>query len=92
MTSRSLHRLGLLYAAIPVLTSVYDGYEVATTHLEQQRAINWLEIFVPRLILAFWPSLCTVYSGRQTHSLYGFTGLHSLLSLLGVSSPRSRSS
>jgi len=53
MTNRSLHRLGLLYAAIPVLTSVYDGYEVATTHLEQQRAINWLEIFVPRLILAF---------------------------------------
>ena len=52
MTSPGLHRLGLLYAAIPVLASVYDGYEIATTHFEQQHAVNWLEIFVPRLSLA----------------------------------------
>jgi hypothetical protein len=57
MTSRNVHRLGVSYAAIPVLTSVYDGFEVATTHLGQQHAIDWLGIFVPRLsfalILAF---------------------------------------
>jgi hypothetical protein len=52
MTSHNLHRLGLLYVAIPVLTSVYDGYEVATTHLEQQHAIDWPGIFAPRLSLA----------------------------------------
>jgi hypothetical protein len=52
MTNSSLHRLGLLYAAIPVLASVNDGYEVATTHLEQQHAINWLAIFSSRLSLA----------------------------------------
>ena len=42
MTSRSLHRLGLFYAAIPVLACVYDGYEVATTHLDQNHALDWL--------------------------------------------------
>jgi hypothetical protein len=52
MTNSSLHRLGLLYAAIPVLASVNDGYEVATTHLEQRHAINWLGIFSSRLSLA----------------------------------------
>lgn len=31
MTNRGLHRRGLLYAAIPipVLASIYDGYEAA---------------------------------------------------------------
>lgn len=54
MTNRGLHRRGLLYAAIPipVLASIYDGYEVAATRLEQQHAINWLGIFSPRLSLA----------------------------------------
>jgi hypothetical protein len=52
MTSRNLHRLGLLYAAIPILTSVYNGYEVATAHLDQKHAIDWLGIFAPRLSLA----------------------------------------
>jgi hypothetical protein len=52
MTNRGFYRLGFLYAAIPVLASVYDGYEVATTHLELQHAINWIGIFVPRLSLA----------------------------------------
>jgi hypothetical protein len=50
--SRGFHRLGLLYAAIPVLAGVYDAYQVAAHYLEQQQAINWLTIFVPRLGLA----------------------------------------
>jgi hypothetical protein len=50
--SRGFHRLGLLYAAIPVLAGVYDAYELAADYLEQQHAINWLAIFVPRLCLA----------------------------------------
>ena len=52
MTSRNLHRLGRLYAAIPALTSVYNGYEVATPLLDQKHAIDWLGIFAPRLSLA----------------------------------------
>ena len=50
--SRNLHHLGLLYAAIPVLASVYNGYEAATAHLDQKHAIDWLGIFAPRLSLA----------------------------------------
>jgi len=50
--SRSFHWLGLLYAAIPVLACASDAYEVAAAELEQQHAINWLTIFVPRLSLA----------------------------------------
>jgi hypothetical protein len=50
--SRGFHRLGILYAAIPVLAGVYDAYEVAAHYLEQKQAIDWLAIFVPRLGLA----------------------------------------
>jgi hypothetical protein len=47
--SRGFHRLGILYAAIPVLAGVYDAYEVAAHYLEQKQTIDWL---VPRLGLA----------------------------------------
>jgi hypothetical protein len=49
---RRASRLGLLYAAIPVLAAVYDGYEVAIAKLDQHEIIDWLTIFVPRLSLA----------------------------------------
>jgi hypothetical protein len=52
MSSRSFNRLGLLYAAIPMLAGAYNAYEVATTELERQHTVNWLTIFVPRLSLA----------------------------------------
>ena len=39
--SRGFHRLGLIYAAIPVLAGIYDAYESAR-HFEQQRTIDWL--------------------------------------------------
>jgi hypothetical protein len=52
MSSRSFHRLGLLYAAIAVLAGAYSAYEVAATELERQNAVNWLTIFLPRLSLA----------------------------------------
>jgi hypothetical protein len=52
MSSRRFHRLGLFYAAIPVLAGAYSAYEVATSQLERQHAVNWLTIFVPRLSLA----------------------------------------
>ena len=51
-TASRFHQLALLYAAIPLLAGVYDAYEVATHQLEQQRAINWLSILVPRMGLA----------------------------------------
>jgi hypothetical protein len=95
MTNRGLHRLGLLYAAIPipVLASIYDGYEVAATRLEQQHAINWLGIFSPRLSLALILAFI-VYGlfGVADSFLYGFTESRSLPSLPGISSHRSRSS
>lgn len=93
MTSRNLHRLGLLYAAIPLLTSVYEGYEVATTHLAQKHTIDWLGIFVPRLSLALFLAFIVYGLVRaQTHSLRGFTESRSRLSLLGAFSHLSRSS
>jgi hypothetical protein len=50
--NHGFHRLGLLYAAIPVVAGAYSAYEVATTELERQHTVNWLTIFVPRLSLA----------------------------------------
>ena len=44
--NRRFHRLGLLYASIPVLAGVYAAYEVATHGLQQQHAINWRDIFI----------------------------------------------
>ena len=44
--NRRFHRLGLLYASIPVLAGVYAAYEVATHGLQQQHAINWCDIFI----------------------------------------------
>jgi Na+/citrate or Na+/malate symporter len=52
MSSRRFHRLGLFYAAIPVLAGGCSAYEVAITQLERQHAVNWLTIVVPRLSLA----------------------------------------
>jgi hypothetical protein len=52
MSSRNFHRLGLLYAAIPLVAGAYSAYEVATTALERQHAFDGLTIFVPRLSLA----------------------------------------
>jgi hypothetical protein len=52
MSSRSFNRLGLLYAAIPMLAGAYNAYEMATAELERQHTVNWLTIFVPRLSLA----------------------------------------
>ena len=47
--SRGFHRLGLLYAAIPVLAGIYDAYESAR-HFEQQRTIDWLTIVINELL------------------------------------------
>ena len=47
-----LHRLGFLYSAIPVLADAYDASEVAIHTSEQQPAINWITILMPRLGLA----------------------------------------
>jgi hypothetical protein len=44
--NRRFHRLGLLYASVPVLAGVYAAYEVATHGLQQQHAINWRDIFI----------------------------------------------
>ena len=47
--SRGFHRLGLLYAVIPVLAGIYDAYEPAR-HFEQQRTIDWLTIVINELL------------------------------------------
>src|SRR6188508_662744 len=47
--SRGFHRLGLIYAAIPVLAGIYDAYESAR-HFEQQRTIDWLTIVINELL------------------------------------------
>jgi hypothetical protein len=47
--SRVFHRLGLLYAAIPVLAGIYVAYELARG-LEQQRTIDWLTIVINELL------------------------------------------
>jgi hypothetical protein len=49
--NRRFHRLGLLYAFIPVLAGVYAAYEVATHGLQQQHAINWRDIFIDGVLL-----------------------------------------
>ena len=63
--SRVFHRLGLLYAAIPVLAGIYVAYELARG-LEQQGAIDWLTIVIASycLVWAFrssWRSLSTAF-------------------------------
>jgi hypothetical protein len=47
--SRVFHRLGLLYAAIPVLAGIYVAYELARG-LEQQGTIDWLTIVINELL------------------------------------------
>ena len=47
--SRVFHRLGLLYAVIPVLAGIYVAYELARG-LEQQRTIDWLTIVINELL------------------------------------------
>ena len=47
--SRGFHRLGLLYAAIPVLAGTCDAYQSAR-HFEQQRTIDWLTIVINELL------------------------------------------
>jgi len=51
MSSHGVHRLGLLYAAIPVLAAAYDGYEVSTQASKQHHPIDLVTIFMPRLVL-----------------------------------------
>ena len=54
MTTSYVHRmnkLGLFYAAIPILAGISDASEAWTPHLNKT-AIDWLAIFVPRLGLA----------------------------------------
>jgi hypothetical protein len=67
--SRGFHRLGVLYAAIPVLAAAYDAYEVATIELQRQHTINWLTIFVPRLGLALVLALLVYGLFRAAGSL-----------------------
>ena len=47
--SRVFHRLGLLYAAIPVLAGIYAAYELARG-LKQQGTIDWLTIVINELL------------------------------------------
>jgi hypothetical protein len=47
--SRVFHRLGLLYAAIPMMAGVYVAYELARG-LEQQGTIDWLTIVINELL------------------------------------------
>ncbi len=54
MAASYLHRrnrLGLVYAAIPILAGVWDASE-AWAHHVNKTALDWLAIFVPRLGLA----------------------------------------
>jgi hypothetical protein len=54
MAASYLHRrnrLGLFYAAIPVLAGVWDASE-AWAHHVNKTALDWLAIFLPRLGLA----------------------------------------
>jgi len=51
MSSHGFHRLGLLYAAIPVLAAAHDGYEVSTQASKQHHPIDLVTIFMPRLVL-----------------------------------------
>jgi hypothetical protein len=48
-TGRDFRRLGLLFAAIPLLAGVHHAYELASRDLEQQ-AHSWLTTFVSQLI------------------------------------------
>jgi hypothetical protein len=53
---RRINRLGLVYAAIPVLAGVWDASE-AWAHDANKGALDWLAIFAPRLGLALILSL-----------------------------------
>jgi hypothetical protein len=48
---RRINRLGLVYAAIPVLAGVWDASE-AWAHDANKGTLDWLAIVVPRLGLA----------------------------------------
>ncbi len=52
MTSRSFRRLGLLYAVIAVLAGAYAAHDEVAAEFERQQAVNYLNIFMPRLALA----------------------------------------
>jgi len=49
VSSRSFHRLGLLYAAIALLGGAYAAYDEVTAEFERQRDVDYLSIFIPRL-------------------------------------------
>jgi hypothetical protein len=48
---RRINRLGLVYAAIPVLAGVWDASETWAHHANKS-VLDWLAIFAPRLGLA----------------------------------------
>jgi hypothetical protein len=48
---RRTNRLGLLYAAIPVVAGAWDASE-AWAHHANKTAFDWLAVFAPRLGLA----------------------------------------
>ena len=52
---RGFGRLGLLYAAIPVLAAPYDAYKAAVHDLEHQQAAKCLTICINEVMLA-WDS------------------------------------
>lgn len=44
-------RLGLVYAAIPILAAIFDASE-AWAHRANKTALDWFAVFAPRLGLA----------------------------------------
>jgi hypothetical protein len=58
--SRVFHRLGLLYAAIPVLAGIFVAYELARG-LEQQGTVDWLTIVIDELLPRLGLSLLVAF-------------------------------
>jgi hypothetical protein len=78
--SRVFHRLGLLFAAIPVLAGIYVDYELARG-LEQQGTVDWLSIVIDELLPRLGLSLLVAFF---VYALFRAAGLF-VVRLDGVS-------